>query len=55
MGLIALLVLSELRQLFSGSVFLNPLGQQEDLLRSILAIAVALGFLAWGARSAQRS
>jgi len=55
MVLVALLALSELRQLFSGTVLLSPLGQQEDLLRSILAIAVALGFLGWGARTGQRS
>lgn len=55
MVLIALLALSELRQLFSGSVLLGSIGQQEDLLRSILAIGVALGFLGWGARSGQRS
>lgn len=55
MVLIAFLTLSELRQLFSGSILLDPIGQQEDLLRSILAIAVALGFLGWGARTGQRS
>jgi len=55
MVLVALLALSELRQAFSGTVLLSPLGQQEDLLRSILAIAVALGFLGWGARTGQRS
>jgi len=55
MLLIALLALSELRQLYSGSVLLASLGPQEDLLRSILAITVALGFLGWGARTGQRS
>jgi uncharacterized membrane protein len=55
MVLIPLLALSELRQLFSGSVLLSPVGQQEDLLRSMLAIAVALGFLGWGVRTGQRS
>ena len=55
MTLIALLALSELRQVFAGTVLLGPVGSQEDLLRSILAIAVALGFLAWGAVSGQRS
>jgi uncharacterized membrane protein len=55
MVLIALLALSELRQLYSGSLLLDPVGQEEDLLRSILAIAVALGFLGWGARTRQRS
>jgi uncharacterized membrane protein len=55
MVLLAMLALSELRQAFSGSVLLAPIGQQEDLLRSILAIAVALGFLGWGSWSGQRS
>lgn len=55
MVLVTLFTLSELRQLFSGSVLFGPIGQQEDLLRSLLAIAVALGFLAWGARTGQRS
>jgi uncharacterized membrane protein len=53
--LIALLSLSELRQLYAGSVLLSPVSSQEDLFRSIFAIAVALGFLAWGARTGQRS
>ena len=48
-SLIAMLALSELRQLYAGTWLLGPVGQQEDLSRSILAIAVALGFLAaWG-------
>nr|WP_276309491.1 DUF2339 domain-containing protein [Aurantiacibacter odishensis] len=56
MALIALLALSELRQAFSGSVLTQvPLGQTEDLLRSLLAIVLALGFLGWGARTQQRS
>jgi len=55
MVLVALLSLSELRQLFAGTVLTGPIGAQEDLLRSILAIAVALGFLGWGARTEQRS
>jgi uncharacterized membrane protein len=55
MGLITLLSLSELRQIYSGSMLLGSVGQQEDLLRSLLAIAIALGFLGWGSRSGQRS
>ena len=56
MLLIALLTLSELRQLFAGSLLLvAPVGQQEDLLRSIVAIGVALGFLGWGTWKGQRS
>ena len=56
MVLIGLLALSELRQIFAGTVLLDPpVGQQEDLLRSFLSIAVALGFLGWGTWVRQRS
>lgn len=56
MVLIALLALSELRHVFAGTVLIDPpVVPQEDLLRSILAIAVALGFLGWGAWARQRS
>lgn len=56
MALLVLLALSELRQVFSGSLLTaSPLGQTEDLLRSLLAIVLALGFLGWGARTQQRS
>ena len=56
MVLIGLLALSELRQVFAGTILLDPpVGQQEDLLRSFLAIAVALGFLGWGSWVGQRS
>ena len=56
MVLIALLALSELRHVFAGTVLINPpVVPQEDLLRSILAIAIALGFLGWGAWAKQRS
>ena len=55
MLLIAIFALSELRQVYAGSILLGQITQQEDLLRSILAIVVALAFLAWGAVSRQRS
>lgn len=56
MALIALLALSELRQMFAGSLLLEPpAGQREDLLRSILAICVALGFLGWGTWRGRRN
>lgn len=55
MLLLAVGALSLLRQAFSGTLLLQPLGAGEDLLRSLLAIALALGFLGWGARSGQRS
>ncbi len=56
MALIALLALSELRHAFSGTMLAaTPMSQTEDLLRSLLAIVLALGFLGWGAWMQQRS
>jgi hypothetical protein len=56
MALIALFALSQLRQAFSGSLLTAaPMTQTEDLLRSLLGIVLAIGFLAWGARSGTRS
>ena len=56
MGLISLLALSELRHLFAGSIFIaSPVGSTEDLLRSVLGIVLAIGFLMWGARADSRS
>ena len=56
MALIVLFAFSELRQLFHGTL-LNGHGVQgpEDILRSILAIGLAIGFLLWGIRSQQRA
>jgi uncharacterized membrane protein len=49
MALVSLLAFSELRQLFHGSLLVVPgLGEGEDIARSILAIALAIGFLLWG-------
>jgi uncharacterized membrane protein len=56
MALIALFALSALRQLFAGSILTgDEMGQTEDLLRSLLGILLALGFLWWGARTGKRS
>lgn len=49
MALVLLFALSSLRQAFAGSVLTAaPMGATEDLLRSLLAIVVALAFLGWG-------
>jgi uncharacterized membrane protein len=56
MALIALFALSALRQLFAGSILTgDEMGQTEDLLRSLLGILLALGFLWCGARTGKRS
>jgi uncharacterized membrane protein len=55
MALVVLFVFSSLRQLFHGSLLVVPgLPVAEDILRSILAIALALGFLLWGIARQQR-
>jgi uncharacterized membrane protein len=55
MILILLFAASMLRQLFHGSLLIDPgLSQAEDIARSIVAIALAIGFLLWGIRSEQR-
>jgi uncharacterized membrane protein len=56
MTVIAVFALSELRQVFSGSLLTAlPVGQAEDLLRSLGGIMFAIGFLLWGARTRERS
>lgn len=56
MALFALLALSELRHAFSGSLLTAaPMSQGEDLLRSLIGIVLAFGFLLWGVRSGARS
>ena len=55
MLLVAVGALSLLRQAFSGTLLLQPLGAGEDLLRSLLAIALALAYLGWGVRTGKRS
>ena len=55
MTLILLFAASMLRQLFHGSLLVEPgLSQAEDIARSILAIGLAIGFLLWGIRTQQR-
>jgi uncharacterized membrane protein len=49
MVLIALFALATLRQMFVGSMLTVPgLSQAEDILRSVLALGMAIGFLLWG-------
>ncbi|HEX6661072.1 MAG TPA: DUF2339 domain-containing protein [Sphingomicrobium sp.] len=48
-ALIVLLAFSQLRQLFHGALLVDPgVSQAEDIARSVLAIALAVGFLLWG-------
>lgn len=55
MMLTAVFSLSELRHAFAGSYLITePLGQTEDLLRSVVGILLAIGFLLWGRRTGQR-
>lgn len=55
MLLVAMLAFSTLRQAFSGSLLMAvPVGSLEDVLRSVLAILLAIGFLLWGARKQRR-
>jgi len=47
---------ASLRQLFCGSVFaLVPVGEIESIFWSVLAIAMAIGWLLWGIRRSARS
>jgi uncharacterized membrane protein len=56
MALIALLALSELRHVHSGSLLTaQAMTQGEDLMRSLLGIVLALLYLAWGSRTGKRS
>jgi uncharacterized membrane protein len=55
MVMIALFAWATLRQAFHGSLLTAPgLGQAEDILRSILGIALAVGYLLWGIRTNRR-
>ena len=55
MILILLFAWASLRQFFHGSLLVAPgVFDAEDILRSILAIGLAIGFLLWGIRSDQR-
>lgn len=52
----AFCAVSELRQVFAGSLLIGaPVGETEDLLRSLVGIVLAAGFLLWGTRSGERS
>lgn len=54
--LASLAVLTLLRQVFGGSIpALTPMGQTEDLLRSLAGILLALFFLWLGSRTGERS
>lgn len=56
MAAIALLALSLLRQAFAGSLLAaSAMTPGEDLLRSLIGIVLAIGFLLWGARTGERS
>ncbi|WP_242126581.1 DUF2339 domain-containing protein [Sphingobium sp. Sx8-8] len=55
MVLIALFALASLRQMFVGPVLTVPgVSQAEDILRSVLALGLAIGFLLWGIRTQAR-
>lgn len=56
MAMIALWGWASLRQAFHGTLLVTPgLGPGEDILRSILGIALALGYLLWGIRTRRRA
>lgn len=56
MALVSLWALSSLRHIFSGTILIvEPMTQGEDLLRSLLGIVLAIGFLLWGARTGERT
>ncbi|KPL68583.1 hypothetical protein SZ64_10990 [Erythrobacter sp. SG61-1L] len=56
MALLSVFAISALRQIFSGTdLTALPLGQTEDLLRSLTGIVLAILFLLWGARHNLRS
>jgi uncharacterized membrane protein len=55
MILVTLFSYASLRQIFHGTFLISPgTGDVEDILRSIIAIALAIGFLLWGIRQKQR-
>jgi uncharacterized membrane protein len=55
MLLVIFFAFSTLRQLVHGSVLIVPgLSQGEDIARSMLAVALAIGFLVWGMRRRSR-
>jgi uncharacterized membrane protein len=55
MLVIALFATATLRHLLAGSILTVPgLGEMEDILRSVLALGLAIGFLLWGIRTQGR-
>jgi len=55
MGLILLFAFATLRQLFCGNLLtVTEISEVENICRSVLGIALALGFLLWGIRSSLR-
>lgn len=56
MTLIVLFAITELRQIYAGPILVGPpVEQTEDVLRSVLGIVLAIGFLLWGAYRGERS
>lgn len=56
MIVIALFSMSQLRQAFAGSWLGSvPVSPTEDLLRSLMGILLAIGFLLWGTRTGSRT
>ena len=56
MGLIGLFVLTSLRQVFAGTMPAPvAVGSAEDITWSLAAVALAVGYLLWGIRSADRT
>jgi uncharacterized membrane protein len=56
MALLTMFAFATLRQAFVGPLLVVPgVGDTENILRSIVAIALAIGFLLWGIRSKQRN
>jgi uncharacterized membrane protein len=56
MIVVLLFALASLRQFFGGSILVNSdVGPNESILMSVAAIALAVGYLAWGIRSGQRA
>jgi uncharacterized membrane protein len=51
-AMVALFCWASLRHAFHGTLLIDPgLSQPEDILRSILGIALAIGYLLWGIRA----
>lgn len=56
MALLPVLAITLLRHAFSGPILTAvPMGQGEDLLRSLAGIVLAIGYLLWGARAEDRT